>query len=249
LLVSKLSSKRDLLLLRLSAQRILVVACDSSGGIGPKSGDSLKVPAKTVGKYLARTVLLELLCAGAEPLAFTCALSLEYEPTGKEILAGVIEELKQLTFEPPIAWSTEKNFKVNTTGVGATAVGITSESSLRIRSSKPDDSVILLGRASVGADVIEAEDEGSIPTLKEVRSIMNSNIVHEVLPIGSTGILHETQVLSEDSGLVFDGFVSSKELQVSGGPSTALLLTLPEQRIDDLKERLHRPFRIIGILR
>ncbi len=244
----RMPTKRDILLLRFTPQSFLVIACDSSGGVGPKSQDSIKVPAATVGKYAARTVLLELICAGANILALTAMVASEYDPTGKGILGGMTKALRELGLRPPVVWSTEKNFTVNTTGVGITALGRVNSNSLRIGRSKPNDSVILFGQPSVGEAVIEAEERGAIPSLKDVMFVLNSGLVHEILPVGSTGVIHETSVLAEDSGLIFESSVDVKELRVSGGPSTALLLTISPNNVSALKKRLHRPFRVIGTL-
>jgi len=95
-------TKRDVLLLDM-APAVVVVACDSSGGVGGKRGDELRVPGALVGRYAARTVAMELLCAGARVVAVTASLSVEYEPSGRQILSGIRRELRKLGPVPPMA--------------------------------------------------------------------------------------------------------------------------------------------------
>ncbi|HHY18163.1 MAG TPA: alpha-ribazole-5-phosphate synthase, partial [Firmicutes bacterium] len=57
-----MSSKyRDLTLVSLTEDCVLVIACDSAGGIGPKELDSVKVPGYVLGRFTARVALMELL--------------------------------------------------------------------------------------------------------------------------------------------------------------------------------------------
>jgi len=60
---------RDLTLIPISHDELLVIACDSLGGIGPKQHDMVKVPAEIVGQYTVRGPLMEVLAAGARPVA------------------------------------------------------------------------------------------------------------------------------------------------------------------------------------
>jgi len=244
----RIASQRDVLLLRIGRNRMLAVACDSSGGVGPKKGDSVTVPGQAVGEYAARTVLLELICTGARIMALTVTLSVEYDPIGKQILAGIRKALAQIKSRPPLIFSTEKNFPVGTTGVGVSAIGLLSRGSLKIGRSRAGDLVLLFGQPSVGNKVLRAQRKNMIPTLKNVVSLLHSGLAHDVIPVGSTGVLHEARVIASDSGLRFVPSVDSKELQVSAGPSTALLLSAARSDVDKLKELLDKPLVVIGSL-
>ncbi len=56
---------RDLTLVTLDEGRVLVVACDSAGGIGPKELDSVKVPGYVLGRFTARVALIRCWPPGA----------------------------------------------------------------------------------------------------------------------------------------------------------------------------------------
>lgn len=202
----------------------------------------------TVGQYAARTVLLELICAGARIAALTVALAVEYDSLGKEILAASRMALAQIGSRAPVIWSSEKNFEVDTTGVGVTAVGVADASSIRIGRSRRGDAVALFGQPSVGKGVLEAERKNLLPTLEDAIFLTNSELVHEVLPVGSTGVLHEASVMAHDSGLRFVSSIDSKELRVSAGPSTALAFSFAPSEANKLKERLDKPLVVVGSL-
>ncbi|MDQ7992185.1 MAG: AIR synthase related protein, partial [Propionicimonas sp.] len=111
---------RDLLLL----DGDLVVVTDSVGGIGPKPADTVPADAATAAHFALRVPLLEVLCAGARPIAVVDALCVELSPTGEAMIA----EIRRLAGEagvPPaaITGSTEENVATVATGVGVTVLG------------------------------------------------------------------------------------------------------------------------------
>ena len=123
--VKRIETARDIVLLRLDERRILVVSCDSTGAVGPKPMDSLKVDAAIVGKFTARVALMEIIAVGAKPICLTVALCVEPVPTGREIMNGVRRELEASGLEGvSIVQSSEKNFPVQQTSVGTTVNGI-----------------------------------------------------------------------------------------------------------------------------
>jgi hypothetical protein len=235
-------------MLGISREKVLVVACDSAGGVGPKKHDLVKVPGSLVGKYATRTVMLEVICAGATISALTVSMGVEYDPTGKQILAGCRACLAEIGSSANIVWSSEKNFKVSATGVGVSAVGFARRHSVKIGRSRHGDLVAMVGRPSVGRAVLEAEGMRLIPSIRTAVGLMKSSFVHEVIPVGSTGLLHEAEVLARDSGLRFESAVPEAELRVSAGPSTALLVSIPPRALARLVRRLPLPLNVIGSL-
>jgi len=63
---------RDLLVFEATGS--LVIACDSIGGIGPKPADTIAADARTTAHFGVRVPLLEVLCAGARPIALVDTL-------------------------------------------------------------------------------------------------------------------------------------------------------------------------------
>ena len=136
--MESIDTLRDLRLFKLDRKRILVVSCDSAGGIGPKPFDKVKVSGSVVGKFTARVALMEALSVGALPFCVTVALSVEPQPTGAQILNGIRSELRHASLTLPITLqSSEKNFAVKQTGLGITVLSIASPRSLRMKTCEP----------------------------------------------------------------------------------------------------------------
>ncbi len=93
---------RDLSIVELPGDILLISACDSLGAIGPKELDQIPVPADFVGRALARVPLMEVMAAGAEPILLLNTLCVEMEPSGKEIIRGIVQELKKAGIDPSL---------------------------------------------------------------------------------------------------------------------------------------------------
>lgn len=247
---AQIHTLRDLRLFRLDKKRILVVSCDSAGGIGPKPKDGIKVSGYVVGKFTARVALMEALSVGALPFCIAVTLSVEPKPTGAQVLRGIQSEQRHSSPRSPVVLqSTEKNFRVDETGVGVTVLSIASAQLLKIKKSMPGDAVIAIGIPQIGEDVLLAEREKRISDTRDVRRLLEIPFVHEVIPVGSQGILKEAQLLAKDSGLRLR-LRSELVLNVrkSAGPATVTLCTLPISKIELLKNRFSKPVSIVGLL-
>ncbi|MCW4005113.1 MAG: AIR synthase related protein [Candidatus Bathyarchaeota archaeon] len=249
--LSQIKTNRDLLLFQLPDNNILTIACDSSGGIGPKPNDKLQVSGYILGKFTARAALMELLSAGATPACIVDALSVEANPTGEDILRGIRYEAKQAGLDPDLAvtGSTEKNIPVEQTGIGVTAVGICPKASLKIGVSKPGDVVVAVGIPSVADEVLSAEKEGKTAQIPDVLQLTNAPFIHEIIPVGSTGTNHELKALTTASNLQFKLQPQTTiDLNKSAGPATTLLTTLPKVNFETLKNLTTKPLTPIAQL-
>jgi len=70
----RLKTVRNLLVLR-QGETALITAVDSCGGIGALACDALAADPGIVGAYTARTPLMEVLAAGAEPAFASVSVS------------------------------------------------------------------------------------------------------------------------------------------------------------------------------
>jgi selenophosphate synthetase-related protein len=211
---SPIPTNRDLLVFQLSTGELMVVGCDSAGGIGPKPLDKLKVNGYTLGKFTARVPLMEIMSVGATPVCVVDNLCMELNPTGDEVLEGIRDEAKKAGLDPKLAvtGSSEKNFSVEQSGIGITVIGLASKKSLRIGTSQPEDLVVSVGNPCVGAEVVSAENNGLICDVVDVLRLLSLDFVHEIIPVGSEGIKHEVDVLAEGSKLKFKRNLSVNSL-------------------------------------
>ena len=246
-----IKTARDIRLFRLDRRRIMVVSCDSAGGIGPKNFDRVRVDGRTVGRFTARVALMETLSVGADPICLANTLTVEPKPTGIQIIRGIRDELRGARLDARIVMtqSTEKNVSVSQTGVGVTVVGIATARSLKIGRCKHGDAVMAIGLPYVAGEVVRAERERRIADTRDVCALLNLRFVHEIIPVGSQGILHEAQTIAKDSHLQFT-LRRDFELDIgkSAGPATAVLCACPHSYLRELSGLIEKPVDLIGTL-
>ncbi len=245
-------TNRDILLFQFPNQQVIVVACDSAGGIGPKPLDKLKVSGYILGKFTARAALMEVLSVGANPVCVVDALGVEPAPLGAEILAGIREESEHAGLDPELAvtGSTEKNIVVEQTGIGVTVIGTCQKDQLKIGTSQPNDFVAAIGLPSVGDQVLPAEKEGKIAETTDLLTLRNLNFIHEIIPVGSTGVLHELQTLAEGARLNFElTQQTAVDINKSAGPSTVILVSLGKGDLGALRKSVTKPVNVIAVLK
>lgn len=227
----------------------MVIGCDSSGAIGPKPLDRLKVDGYIVGKFAARVALMEVISTGAQPLCVVDNLSVELKPTGLEILRGVREEAVQAGLDPQLAvtGSAEKNFPSDQTGVGVTVIGICPKQQLKMGTLKAGDALVVVGSPAVGAEVLLGEEQGTNATISDLQKLLGLDYVHEVIPVGSEGIQREIKVLTENLSLKFLPDSSCQvRLDKSAGPATALLVSLPREKVVCIEGLFKKPVNFVG---
>ncbi|MDO9534969.1 MAG: hypothetical protein Q7J85_06470 [Bacillota bacterium] len=248
--INGITSFRDLILAPLGANEILVIACDSLGGVGPKPHDNVKTPADVVGKFTVRVPLMEVLACGASPFAVVNTLNVEMEPTGTGFIKGIREEIMMagLSDDIAITGSTEENTTTCQSGLGITVIGRAAKSELRLGKSGAGDLVVCMGWPKVGSEVLDGT-ENADPVL--VKKLLTLPYVREILPVGSCGVLYEAELLALGSGnrLALMPFPNiDLQKHKSAGPSTCILVSIEEIYLTALSELTDLPLFIIGSL-
>lgn len=235
--------------MKLTRESVLVVACDSAGGIGPKPSDKIRVGGQVVGQFTSRVALAETLSVGAAPFLIVATLSVEPKPTAASVINGVRKELRAARIAVPILRSTEKNVQVAQTGIGVTVLAKVTRDLLRIGRSRVGDAIVAIGRPHVGSEVRRGEMNHKIADLRDLRNLLNFAQIHDIIPVGSAGVLKEAKVIARDSRLDFQMSKPPKmDLKKSAGPATALLCSIPESRLRDLQLLTNKPVTQIGTL-
>ena len=150
----------------------------SSGAVGPKIEDKVKVEGRVLGKFLARVALMDVIATGAFPVLLSVTLGVEKEPTGNEILEGIRREARTLGLDADqvILANTEDNFETVQTGAGLTVIGFANEDELRLGKTNPGDLIVAIGKPKVGEEVLSAEARGEIADLKNVVQLSQKKI-------------------------------------------------------------------------
>ncbi|WP_353893882.1 AIR synthase related protein [Proteinivorax hydrogeniformans] len=236
---------RDLSFVSINDEDMLVVSCDSAGGIGSKKEDVVKVSPQVLGYFTASVALMEVLAVGAKPMVLVNALSVEMDDTGEKVLKGIKNAASQLDNDIIITGSTEENFPTVQTGIGLTVIGVVNKNRWTFPKTFKKDLAVVMGKPKVGEEVLgDSKEVLSIPSLKK---IVAKPFVHEVLPVGSKGILHEIKQIAalKDLNYVLDEN-SSLDLTKSAGPSTCAVISISEKDLCKLKEAVDLPINVVG---
>lgn len=243
------SRRGDLAVLKLPTGHAIVVGSASSGAVGPKPMDEVRVDGRVLGKFLARVALMDVAATGAFPLLLSATLGVKKEPTGREILEGVRGEALVLGLEPNhvVLENTEENFETVQTGVGLTVLGLVNEEELRLGTTMPGDLVVAIGKPMFGFEVVPAEVRGELADLRSVVWLSQKKFVHDIVPVGSFGIEHEARMTAFAVGRQL-GLAESVGLDLakSAGPATVVLVTMPRERLEELESHIRKPVTVVG---
>jgi selenophosphate synthetase-related protein len=239
----------DVSILKVPTGHAIVVGSTSSGGIGPKPMDQVKVDGRVLGKFLARVALMDVAATGAFPLLLSVTLGVEKEPTGHEILEGVKNESRVLGLEPNqvVMENTEDNFETVQTGAGVTVIGFANEGELRLGKTSPGDLIVAVGKPKVGDEVLVAEVKGEIADLRNVTLLSQKNFVHDITPVGTFGIAYEARMMAYAVGRQLK-LEEAKEIDLnkSAGPATVVLITMNPDKFDELTLLVRKPITVVG---
>ena len=239
----------DVSILKIPTGHAIVVGSTSSGAVGPKRMDQVRVKGKVLGKFLARVALMDVAATGAFPLLLSATLGVEKEPTGGEILDGIRSEAAVLGLEPNqvLMENTEDNFATVQTGAGLTVVGFANEEELRLGKTQPGDLLIAVGKPKVGDEVLPAEVRGEIADLHSVIQLAQRKFVHDIVPVGTYGVEYEARMMAYAVGRQLRlAEATGIELKKSAGPATVVLVTLDPERFEDLSSLLRKPLAVVG---
>ncbi len=241
---------RDLTVIDLIGDMLMVIAVDSDGAIGEKESDIVKVSGYECGRFGTRVPLMEILACGAIPVAAFDALSVEMETYGRSIIKGVIDELRSVGLPEsfPLSGSTEDNIPTVQTGIGVVIIGIVTKEDFKPGTSKPGDFILCVGLPKSGPDDVVLSDDPDIADSKAIAILRKIEGVHDIVPVGSKGVMYEANELARTSGLVFKKNDSAINLSKSAGPSTCFLVSANETAYIQIQKKTEKPVSRIGSL-
>ncbi|TDO92160.1 alpha-ribazole kinase [Halanaerobium saccharolyticum] len=245
--MKRINSPRDISLLQINKEEVLVIACDSAGGLGQKTQDQIKVSNRILGKYTVKVPLMEVISVGAEVITVVDNLAVEYEPTGREIIAGIKENLALIDKCECLNGSTEENIKTVQTALGITVIGKTNLKTLNRYTSSPKNNIIAaVGLPLVGEKLLQNKSQAV--NFDKFLQLKQLNYVDQFLPVGSKGILYEARILAAENNFDLRLIESEPDLEKSAGPAAVVLLSLKEEDFSRLKKDIELPLNKIGRL-
>ena len=242
---------RDLTIVDVIPDYNMVISCDSSGGIGNKENDVVKVDPETVGYFATHVALMELLATGASPISIVNTLGVEMEDTGKRIIMGIKNALKPLNLDDDIVvtGSTEENIPVSQTAMGITIIGMIEKSKWRSKKPKRNDVAVILGIPKVGQEIID--DNGiNIMTIHLLLELLKKPYVKDILPVGSKGIDYELNEMATSNELNYEIYDKIDiDLKKSAGPATCVIIAIERDYYEDLSTFINIPITLLGIFK
>ena len=239
----------DVSILKIPTGHAIVAGSTSSGAVGSKAMDKVKVEEHVLGKFLARVALMDVTATGAFPVLLSATLGVEKEPTGNAILEGIRREARSIGLDPNqvLMENTEDNFETVQTGVGLTVIGFANEDELRLGKTLPGDLVVAIGKPKVGDEVLAAEAHGEIADLKNVAQLSQRKYIHDIAPVGGFGIASEARMMAYGVGRQLKIFeVQKLDLNKSAGPATVILATVDREKLEDLTALIPKPINVVG---
>jgi hypothetical protein len=239
----------DVSILKIPTGHAIVTGSTSSGAVGPKDMDKVKVDGKVLGKFLARVALMDVTATGAFPVLLSVTLGVEKEPTGNTIIEGIRRETQSLGLDANqvLMENTEDNFATVQTGAGLTVVGFANEEDLRLGKTCPGDLIVAIGKPKVGDEVIAAEAHGEIADLKNITQLVQRKYVHDISPVGGFGIASEARIMAYGVGRQLKLVEKSVlDLNKSAGPATVILATIDKDHLEDLTALIPKPINVVG---
>lgn len=240
---------RDLLVLRVGDDGLLVLSCDSNASVGDKPHDVLARAPEEAGYAAAKVALMEVLAAGATPLIVADNLCVELEPTGRRVIDGIRAACAELQAGPVLTGSSETNLPTTQTGIGVTVLGYVAAARCLLGGSQPGDVVIAAGRPRGGHRDPYAETDPDVAGIGTVRRLAGRPGTHEIVPVGSRGIAAELADLSGTAGLTLTlASAHGLDLRRSGGTSTVVLAAVAPDAVPEPADLDGLPVAVIGVL-
>lgn len=205
-----------------------IVTIDNAACIGEKEADVVHVPNELAAYFTARTAILEQWCAGAMPIQLLLA-NFTSNNAWDEYVKGcerVFQEIGQKM--PPITGSSESNFDPLQSGLSLTMIG-----KQQFVPSTEQCRFFVIGKPLVGQQVIDQPE--NVANLAEIYFLMKAGAIQQIWPTGSKGIGAEIKAF------LGENFICNIELTQSAGPSTAILVAVREQCIDQLYAGITAP--------
>jgi hypothetical protein len=135
------------------------------------------------------------------------------------------------------------------TGIGTMVIGGVTKNSFRPGSSKSGDLVFCIGLPKCGPDDEVTLEDQEIVKQHHIRELNKIDGVHDMLPVGSKGILHEVEQMAAMAQLKFYQELNSPlDIEKSAGPSTCLIASIKAENKKVLTNQLNVPMNFIGRL-
>jgi hypothetical protein len=131
------------------------------------------------------------------------------------------------------------------TGLGITILGTSPK--LNLKPSQADDLIICIGKPKVGGEVV-LENDTEIASYPDLAFLGSCDLVNEIVPCGSKGILYEAKNLAAIYQLQVTDLTDALDLEKSCGPATTLIASVKADVLEQLQKHFGERLNVIGRL-
>jgi hypothetical protein len=225
---------RDIVLLSLGNEEQLVIAADNAGGIGEKHHDTVSVPYSVVSYYTSRVALMECMAVRAKPEVIVVQ-NFSGESAYQSFLEGIQQACKELCLNSvSVTGSSETNFSLLQSCLGVTVIGKAKAGELKLNITPRDARFAVIGMPLVGEDVI-LQQQHVLP-LSLFAELVAHSAVHEIVPVGSKGVLYELKGILDANNVPYTCCKSAVDLYVSSGPATSIVISYDKKEETALRK-------------
>lgn len=241
---------RDLTLIFTADAQVWVLACDGLGGIGQLPADVVSASPAVVGHFALRVPLMEVLAAGARPVAVMDTLTSPRGDYSAAMIAAMRELASEVGLTDPAAFngSTEDNVLTVQTGVGVTVLAVASRSRLALGTARSGQWVGLAGLPKSAPQHTVSPGDPEMISLPELWSLRHLAGVSDIVPVGSRGMYAEVEELAASAGLRWEASSERGDWRDSGGPSTCVVFACDPSIAPSIARILRAPLSWLGYL-
>lgn len=219
----------------------LVISTDSAASIGEKPYDEVKADVEMVAYYSAFVPIVEALCVRSTPYVMIDNLCNERLGYGERMMKGIRKAMDEAGMDRSgFMGSTEENFTTHMTALGVSLIS----KGYELRKAMKGDAIYAVGRALFGKALIDNRSEAM--SINDYIYLAGENYIHDIVPVGSQGAMHELEELERHAGLKARIINDDFDYKESAGPSSICLFTMKEE--DFSKLNIKKTTKLLGYM-
>ena len=250
-----ISKFRDLILMEISEEKLLSIACDSFTNEVNKNNDISEVDSHIIGYLTTRVCLFKTLCFRAIPNIIINNLYTKKDGRGKKIKGGIqkaIEEfnntyINERLNDDNLTGTMNESIKDGVdTACAITIIGEEGEHE-RLWDILDKDIVVVIGKPLENKEDINiiSNDSNNLLSMESLKVILDYS--KDVITIGSKGIDNEIKSLEEINGIkILKKDNLSMNLYDYVIPSSSVIAIMEEEMFSTIRRKIKEDMKIIG---
>lgn len=250
-----ISKFRDLILMEISEEKLLSIACDSFTNEANKNNDISEVDSQIIGYLTTRACLFKTLCFRAIPNVIINNLYTKKDGRGKKIKSGIqkaIEEFNNIYIheslnDDNLTGTMDESVKDGIdTACAITVIGEEGEHE-RLWDILEKDIVVVIGSPLENKEDINiiSNDSNNLLSMESLKVILDYS--KDVITISSKGIDNEIKSLEETNGIKI---LKRNDLDMNLYnyviPSSSVIAIMEQEMFSTIRKKIKEDMNVIG---